>query len=203
MHPVEPATAATTLWPLPTTAAQRRIVDAARVLFARYGIGGTSLQMIADELGVTKAAVYHQYKTKDEIVLSSAAASLLPLEQALDAADAAATREEAFDLLLEQFVDTAIRRRHYADTLQNDPVMARFVTEHPPLRALMQRFFVALVADDADDDARVRAAMVAAGVNATVTHPLVAGLDDDALRARLLRLARELLSAHAEGGGLP
>ena len=28
--------------------------------------------MIADELGVTKAAVYHQYKTKDEIVLAAA-----------------------------------------------------------------------------------------------------------------------------------
>ena len=41
---------------------------AALELFARNGVGGTSLRMIADELGVTKAAVYHQYNTKDEII---------------------------------------------------------------------------------------------------------------------------------------
>ena len=28
--------------------------------------------MIADAIGVTKAAVYHQYRTKDEIILAAA-----------------------------------------------------------------------------------------------------------------------------------
>jgi AcrR family transcriptional regulator len=42
------------------TAAQGRIIAAALELFARNGVGGTSLQMIADAIGVTKAAVYHQ-----------------------------------------------------------------------------------------------------------------------------------------------
>ena len=28
--------------------------------------------MIADKIGVTKAAVYHQYQTKEEIVLAAA-----------------------------------------------------------------------------------------------------------------------------------
>ena len=37
-----------------------------------HGSGGTSLQMIADAIGVTKAAVYHQYRTKDEIILAAA-----------------------------------------------------------------------------------------------------------------------------------
>ncbi len=39
------------------SAAQARIIAAASTLFARHGVGGTSLQMIADEIGVTKAAV--------------------------------------------------------------------------------------------------------------------------------------------------
>jgi AcrR family transcriptional regulator len=30
-------------------------------------VSGTSLQMIAGAMGVTKAAVYHQFKTKEEI----------------------------------------------------------------------------------------------------------------------------------------
>ena len=59
------------------SAAQARIISAALELFARNGVGGTSLQMIADSIGVTKAAVYHQYNTKDEIVLAAAEAELV------------------------------------------------------------------------------------------------------------------------------
>ena len=39
------------------SAAQTRIIEAALRVFTRNGVGGTSLQMIADEIGVTKAAV--------------------------------------------------------------------------------------------------------------------------------------------------
>jgi hypothetical protein len=35
------------------------------------GVGGTSLQMIADAIGVTKAAVYHQFNTNEEIVVAA------------------------------------------------------------------------------------------------------------------------------------
>ena len=52
------------------SAAQHRVLDAALTLIADHGVGGTSLQMIADEVGVTKAAVYHQFKTKEEIVIA-------------------------------------------------------------------------------------------------------------------------------------
>jgi AcrR family transcriptional regulator len=54
------------------TAAQARVVDAALLLFGEHGIAGTSLSMIAEAIGVTKAAIYHQYNTKDEIVLAVA-----------------------------------------------------------------------------------------------------------------------------------
>ena len=47
---------------------QRRTLNVAHALFAQHGVGGTSLQMIAETLGVTKAAVYHQFQTKDAIV---------------------------------------------------------------------------------------------------------------------------------------
>jgi len=40
----------------------------ALTLFANQGVAATSLQMIADELGVSKAAVYHHYRSKSEIV---------------------------------------------------------------------------------------------------------------------------------------
>jgi len=38
------------------------------------------------------------------------------------------------------------------------------------------------------------AAMLAAAIGGAVMHPLAAGLDDDRLRAQLLRLARRFLA---------
>ena len=38
--------------------------------------------MIADAIGVTKAAVYHQFKTKEEIVLAAAEVELAQVEAA-------------------------------------------------------------------------------------------------------------------------
>jgi AcrR family transcriptional regulator len=70
------------------TAAQIRVITAALELFGRHGVGGTSLQMIADEIGVTKAAVYHQYRTKNEIVLAAAESELAILEGVVERAEA-------------------------------------------------------------------------------------------------------------------
>ena len=65
------------------SAAQLRILNAALELFAEYGVGATSYGMIADAIGVTKGAVYHQFKTKDEIVIAVAEMELAKLEDAL------------------------------------------------------------------------------------------------------------------------
>ena len=47
-------------------------MTAALELFAEHGVGATSYGMIADRLGVTKGAVYHQFKTKDDIIIAVA-----------------------------------------------------------------------------------------------------------------------------------
>src|SRR5262245_58432721 len=108
------------------TAAQTRIIEAALALFAEHGIGGTSLQMIADAIGVTKAAVYHQYPTKDEIVLEVAQVVLAGLEAAVRAAAAEPSRARAREVLITAMIDLAVQRRRMAGVLQRDPVMLRF-----------------------------------------------------------------------------
>ena len=47
---------------------QQIIMDAAAELFAREGFGATSLNDIADALGVTKVALYYHIKNKEEIL---------------------------------------------------------------------------------------------------------------------------------------
>jgi AcrR family transcriptional regulator len=51
--------------------------------------------MIADSLGVTKAAVYHKFKAKDDVVLAVTEAELCRLEGALEAARAEGNAAQA------------------------------------------------------------------------------------------------------------
>jgi AcrR family transcriptional regulator len=44
------------------------IVNAARKLFAKTGIEATSLDRIANEIGLTKGAIYSTFSSKDEVV---------------------------------------------------------------------------------------------------------------------------------------
>jgi AcrR family transcriptional regulator len=174
------------------TAAQNRVIAAARQLFITNGVNGTSLQMIADAVGITKASVYYQFKTKEEIAIAVAEEGMAPIEAALEKAEAAVDREHALDVVLVELVDLAIAQRRMVTLLQNDPVMVRLIADYEPFRTLMDRLY-RLLAGDEDRDGRVPAAMLSAAINGAVIHPLVADLDPDTLRANLLDLARQFL----------
>jgi AcrR family transcriptional regulator len=176
------------------SAAQTRILDAALQLIAVHSVGGTSLQMIADAVGVTKAAVYHQFKTKEQIVIALTERELGSLEEALEAAEAHDHRTQAREVLLAKVIDLAVERRGVASTLQFDPVIVRLLAEHEPFQQFIQRLYGVLVDDDAED-ARVTAAMLSGAIAVGVVHPLVTDIDDDMLRAQLLRITHRLFDA--------
>ena len=174
------------------TPAQTRVIEAALALFAEHGIGGTSLQMIADEIGVTKAAVYHQYNTKDEIVLAVAEEVLAGLEAALASAEASPSPSRAREVLIARMIDLAVERRRMAGILQRDPVMLRFLEEHEPFRKVMERVNRVVMGGASTPRARVQAAIVASAIAGTVIHPLGRDLDDESLRSELTRQLRKL-----------
>ncbi len=187
---------ATTTGPLaasPYSAAQARIIEAALALFAEHGIGGTSLQMIADAIGVTKAAVYHQYNTKDEIILAVAEVVLTRLEAAVTSAEAEPSRSRAREVLIVEMIELAVERREWASVLQRDPIMLRFLEEHEPFRLVMERVNRVLMGGVSEARARVQAATLAAAIAGAVIHPLILDLDDEALRSQLLKQVRKLL----------
>jgi AcrR family transcriptional regulator len=174
------------------TPAQSRILQAALDLFADHGVSGTSLQMIADAVGVTKAAVYHKFKTKDEIVIAVAELQLAKLEDALEAAEAQSDSVGARKVLLTEVVGMAVERRRWVMSLQNDPVMVRLLGEHEPFRNLITRLY-AILLDEADDtEARVSAALFSGAIAGTVINPLVDDIDDDTLRSVLIHLTARM-----------
>jgi AcrR family transcriptional regulator len=177
----------------PYSAAQTRTAGVALDLFAEHGVSGTSLQMIADTLGVTKAAVYHQFRTKEAIVVAAVDLDLAKLEPAIEAAEAKRGVPSTIATLLGQVIDLAIGRRRLVSPLLHDPVIVRLLGEHEPYRDLMGRLFRALLGAAPDARDRVRVAMIASAIGGVVTHPLVAGLDHEELRTQLLDLSLRFL----------
>ncbi len=150
--------------------------------------------MIADRIGVTKAAVYHQFRTKEEIVLAVVEVELARLEVALEAAEAQSTDAHARAVLLEQVIALAVERRRWVQSLQNDPSIIRLLSGHQPFQDQMHRLYSVLNGEDASTETRVRTAILSAAFGGAVVHPLVADLDDETLKAELIRTARRLFN---------
>lgn len=89
---------------------RQRIQQVALELFTEHGYEATSLREIAERLGVTKAALYYHFKTKDDIIDSLVADRMAMIQDLIDWASTqprtVATRLEAIrrysDVLHEQ-----------------------------------------------------------------------------------------------------
>jgi AcrR family transcriptional regulator len=184
-------------WLIEHSPARTRVLDAALDLFATHGVSGTSLQMIADAVGITKAAVYHQFPTKERIVIAVTERELGRLEPAIEEAEAYDDGPQARDALLVRVIEMAVRDRRLVRTLQFDPVVVRLLAEHKPFQLFMDRLYQVLLSD-AGLDGRIEAAMFSGALSTAVMHPLVVDIDDDTLLARVTDLSRRLLGLPRE-----
>lgn len=188
----------------PRGQARARVIEAALGLFAETGFSGTSLQMIAERLGVTKAAVYYQFRAKEEIVLAVLDDALAEMSQLADAAEAAGTagagrdaEQAAVRSLLPGLVDLTLNHRHALVALARDPQFVRIVEEHPDFRSVIERVHRLLLGPAPDVRRRVAVSLIGTGLSHVSVDPELADLDDAALREHLLGLAEGLLL----GGG--
>ncbi len=105
---------------------RERIVLAAAELFSTKGFASGSLQDIADRLGITKAALYYHYESKDAILVAV-------LQPYLDAAQELVDRypevpENRCDLLAE-YLDLLLDHRAAVEVIAYD----RSVLNHPEI----------------------------------------------------------------------
>ncbi len=63
---------------------KRQILEAATVIFARYGYRQTDVQYIADEAGVGKGTVYRYFPSKKQLFLSAVDQGMQNLKQKID-----------------------------------------------------------------------------------------------------------------------
>ena len=176
---------------------EARILQTAVDLFGEHGIDGTSLQMIADALGVTKGAVYYHYKTKHKIVRAVYADALEEVEAAVAEAtvvESVASREQALEVLIPRMVALAVETRGVFSKIRFDPVMVRMMSEDGRYDALQRRLDRLFSGDDPSAEDRVRAAAVVSALAGTPVHHAVGGLDDDALRAHLTLVIEQIVA---------
>jgi AcrR family transcriptional regulator len=92
----------------PRSDTRERIQDVARELFAQQGVQRTSLQDIADKLGITKPALYYHFTSREELVRSI-------MQPLIDDGEAFVRSQEGLAVhpraLLEGFFDFTIRHR--------------------------------------------------------------------------------------------
>ncbi|WP_243737687.1 TetR/AcrR family transcriptional regulator [Blastococcus xanthinilyticus] len=100
------------------SAGAQRVLDAALELFSEHGFEGTSLQDIADRLGVTKAAVYYHFHTKDELLLALVEPAF---DELLALADSGLQARRRGGLDVAGYVDYLLRHRRVAAYLTRDP----------------------------------------------------------------------------------
>ncbi|OBH01664.1 TetR family transcriptional regulator [Mycobacterium sp. E342] len=183
--------------------ARERVLDAALELFAQHGIRGTSIQMIAARLGVTKASVYYQFQSKDDIVLAVAEPIFDDLAHIQRIADMLPTPQARRDVALSGVVDLVIRHRQVANVVYGDPVMTELVNTHPDLHHIVDSFTDLLLGARRTDSDLVAMTMLTAGIYGCAADSRLRGITDDDLRDMLqdiVKIFTAALSAHCQTG---
>ena len=181
---------------LPAGHTRDRLTAAAVELFPRHSFAGTSLQMIADELGFTKAAIYHHFRTRDQLLLAVLEPLFAELTAVVEDAQNARTVRGRADRMLTGYTALAVRHRALVAVLAADPGVAAALDEHAGWTGLVHRQ-IALLADvDPGPAGRVKAVMVLTGT-AAATGPLSSDLSDDELHTHLLEAGRRTLGLRA------
>ena len=104
---------------------RQQILETAQRLFTELGYDATSLQMIADEMGLTKAAVYYHFRAKNDILHEAMRPGIERLKALLDEAAAIRGRRARIEHLVNGFVDFLVQNRHYAVMASTDPAAKR------------------------------------------------------------------------------
>ena len=170
--------------------ARERVLDAALELFAKHGVHGTSLQMIADRLGVGKGAVYYQFQSKDEIALAVVLPIFEDIEHLTRIGELLPSPEARRDVAISGLVELAIRHRRISSLFYGDPTIHQIVESHDEFRIIIERFSALLLGSEPTITTRVAVSMTTAGIYACATDPALADVGDSELRQILLECSK-------------
>jgi AcrR family transcriptional regulator len=108
---------------------RERIIEAAIGLFVRYGYRLTSMDMVGQEAGLTRQAIYHHFETKEALFRAVVESVHRGAHDAAVTAGMASETAggELADVLTAQ---TAARWRYFSDRLKGSPHADELLSEH-------------------------------------------------------------------------
>jgi AcrR family transcriptional regulator len=177
----------------PRGAGRAQLHETALRLFARDGVEGTSLQAIADDMGVTKAAVYYHYRSKDKLVLGVLRPLFAALDAILDRAAAHRSRTARLDEFLVGMVNLIVDNHSRFAVLVGDPYVSRLMKSHHDLTAWWNRIVDEVIGKQPDPLTPTALIVFLSGMTAPLTNPPLADLDPTSQRDQLLECGRRIL----------
>ncbi|MFW0788373.1 TetR/AcrR family transcriptional regulator [Gordonia sp. CPCC 205333] len=134
---------------------RQAILDTARRLFAERGFDATSLQVIADDMGVRKANVYYYFKTKGAILTALLTSVTAPMAALIDSLAAIEDPGQRKRLLAKGFASQTVRSYRESGSMNlGDPGLFREPEAAAVLEDLGNRALRILFGDNPTPDQR-------------------------------------------------
>jgi AcrR family transcriptional regulator len=166
-------------------------------LFAEQGYEKTSLREIAERLGVTKAALYYHFKSKEDIVHSLTDDYFAEIDALLDWAKDQPRTDESRREILDRYVGIVLGRGEVFRFLEQNRAAVQSMEaakdRFARFRGRLETLVDLLAGPGAPLRARVRASTAVLAVGATCHFYLQQVDDPDKLRAIILETATDLI----------
>lgn len=171
---------------------RQRLLDVAMVLIGQHGCASTSLQMIADELGITKAAIYHHFRTRDELLLALMGPILRLNRRVVEEAERQNTPRRQMDAMVRGYAEVVARNRSLAAVLVFDVSLRRILQSRPEWGDVIERQLALLMQLEPDSSGFLKTTALFSGLAGAATGaPL--DIDEDMLIDELTAIGRRLL----------
>jgi AcrR family transcriptional regulator len=181
----------------PRTDTRSRAQEVALELFAEQGYEKTSLREIAERLGVTKAALYYHFKSKEDIVHSFTDDYFAEMDALLEWAKDQPRSEESRREILDRYVGIVLGGSEVFRFLEQNRAFVQAMEAGKDRLARFRGRLDVLVDLLAGPGAplrdRVRATAAMLAVGATYHFYLQQVDDPDKLRAIVLEIAQDLI----------
>jgi AcrR family transcriptional regulator len=171
---------------------RQRLLDVAVALISQHGFAGTSLQMIADELGFTKAAIYYHFRTRDQLLIALMEPLLQQIRQVVETAESQNTARSQMEAMVQGFAGVVAKNRSLAAVMVFDPSVHRVLQSQPEWGDLIARQLSLLMQLDSGATGIIKATAVFTGLAGAATGA-PEDIDEPSLIDELANLGRRML----------
>ncbi|MDX1882538.1 TetR/AcrR family transcriptional regulator [Mycolicibacterium sp. 120270] len=175
---------------------RQRLIEVAIELFQRHSVAGTSLQMISDELGLTKSAIYHHFRTREDLLSAVMEPLIAEVEALVEAAEAQRSPRARADHMLVGYAGLAAAKRDLIPVFTGDPGVVALLRERKEWAAVVERQAALLAGVEPGLGGQVKAALVMSGI-ASAAGADYGDVDEATLRDHLVAAGRRALGLRA------